>query len=192
MRGSGILGGMAVDEQPTFRYHPDPLATGSAVESDAICDVCGESRGVVYDGPIYGRQAAICLVCIASGAAATALSVGDHPAEFTDVGQGVPPEVPQDVLDTIARRTPGFRSWQQEHWLYHCGDGAAFLGLAGYDVLSEHPDALDMLLHENDEYGWTAAGSEEYVRSLRRDGDATAYLFKCRRCSRHLAYSDTN
>jgi uncharacterized protein CbrC (UPF0167 family) len=39
-----------------------------------------------------------------------------------------PTDVPREVLEQIARRTPGFSGWQQEHWLYHCGDGAAFEG----------------------------------------------------------------
>ncbi|MGK5440406.1 CbrC family protein [Micromonospora sp. URMC 105] len=34
-------------------------------------------------------------------------------------------------------------SWQQPSWLYHCGDGAAFLGAVGYDALRAHPDAVD-------------------------------------------------
>ena len=50
-------------------------------------------------------------------------------AEFTDVGTHVPDDVPREVLEQIARRTPGFSGWQQEHWLYHCGDGAAFEGV---------------------------------------------------------------
>ena len=32
------------------------------------------------------------------------------------------------MLDEITQRTPGFTGHQQEHWLYHCGDGAAFIG----------------------------------------------------------------
>ena len=60
--------------EPLFRYHPDPLATGSAVRSDHVCSVCGVHRDVRYKGPVYGRQpASLCLHCIRSGEAATAL-----------------------------------------------------------------------------------------------------------------------
>ncbi|WP_084910671.1 CbrC family protein [Burkholderia ubonensis] len=38
---------------PTFRYHPDPLGTGSVVESDARCVCCGVARGYRYAGPVY-------------------------------------------------------------------------------------------------------------------------------------------
>ena len=36
--------------------------------------------------------------------------------------------MPGRALDEIAERTPGFSGHQQEHWLYHCADGAAFVG----------------------------------------------------------------
>jgi uncharacterized protein len=136
---------------PDIPYHPDPLGTGFVVESAASCRACGQARGYVYTGPVYSTdelEEALCPWCIADGAAEA------FGAEFTDVGAEVPDDVPREVLEELAYRTPGFSGWQQEHWLYHCGDGAAFLGVAD-----------------------------------RRDG-ATAYLFRCRRCGRRLAYSD--
>ena len=42
----------------------------------------------------------------------------------------MPPGVPPEVLDELATRTVGFAGWQREHWMYHCNDAAAFLGLA--------------------------------------------------------------
>ncbi|WP_264169817.1 CbrC family protein [Burkholderia cepacia] len=38
---------------PAFRYHPDPLATGSVIRSDARCVCCGDARGYVYAGPVH-------------------------------------------------------------------------------------------------------------------------------------------
>ncbi len=71
----------------------------------------------MIDGPF-------CPWCIADGSAAMRLQV-----EFTDVrNEQVPADVPGRVLDAIAERTPGFSGHQQEHWLYHCADGAAFIG----------------------------------------------------------------
>lgn len=46
------------------------------------------------------------------------------PAEFSDAVD-VPDGVPLHIVEEITRRTPGFTGWQQESWLYHCGDGAA-------------------------------------------------------------------
>lgn len=176
---------------PEFRYHPDPLATGSAVRSEQTCDVCGLAASLAYDGPLYGRQAdVLCLRCIASGRAARALGVDDQAATFTDVGWGVPDDVPESVLEAVSQRTPGFRGWQQEHWMYHCGDAAAFLGRVGHRGLLEEPGALEMVLHENDEFGWTVEESEAHVQALTDDGEANAYLFRCLHCGAALAYTD--
>ena len=114
------------DALPEFPYHPDPVATGSVEASEATCRSCGCARGFVYTGPVYAVEAVVeslCPWCIADGSAAEKFD-----AEFTDVGADAPDDVPADVIETIARRTPGFEGRQQEHWLYHCGDGAAFLG----------------------------------------------------------------
>jgi hypothetical protein len=112
---------------PEFPYHPDPRKTGSVVPSHARCAVCGHVYGLAYVGPVFLARGeldgALCPWCIADGSAAARLGV-----EFTDVGDDVPPNVPGKVLDVITQRTPGFSGWQQEHWLYHCGDGAAFTG----------------------------------------------------------------
>ncbi|MFF0836635.1 MULTISPECIES: CbrC family protein [unclassified Streptomyces] len=54
--------------EPTFRYHPDPLASGAALRTDHVCSVCGMDRQLRYQGPIYGRQPdSLCLHCINSG-----------------------------------------------------------------------------------------------------------------------------
>jgi uncharacterized protein len=172
---------------PTFRYHRDPLATGSVEESSADCRSCGRNRG--YVGPVYAASddpsGALCPWCIADGSAATTFG-----AEFTDVGSGVPADVPESVLNELSNRTPGFSAWQQDHWLYHCGDACEFLGRAGREELDGYPDAVEMLLHENDAFGWGEAQSRCYLDSLDADGEPTTYLFCCLACEVHLAFSD--
>jgi uncharacterized protein CbrC (UPF0167 family) len=173
---------------PTFRYHPDPIATDSVQTSNDPCDVCGLDRGLMYSGPVYSASAdepTICPWCIGDGSAATVLH-----ADFTDVGWGVPNNVPPEVLDEVAHRTPGFSGWQQEHWLYHCDDAAVFLGRVGHRELEALPGAMEMLLHENDAVGWTSSQAEAYVRQLDPDGEATGYWFRCLVCGADLAYSD--
>ncbi len=176
---------------PSFPYHPDPRGTGVIVESDADCLACGQFRGFIYRGPVYSAHEeeladGLCPWCIADGTAAARFG-----AHFTDVGWGVPGDVPQPVIEEIATRTPGFMGWQSEHWLYHCADGAAFLGPAGRRELEAYPDALETLRHEHDEYGLSSAEVEEFLDGLDKDGDHTAYLFACRHCGTHLAYSDS-
>lgn len=159
---------------PVFRYHPDPLATGSVVPSEARCACCGQRRGFVYDGPVYAvaDPEALCPWCLADGTAAER-----YEAQFTETEGRVPMEVRLEV----DRRTPGFRGWQQERWLTHCGDAAAFLGRAGAADVRCHPDALADLVAE---FG------EEFCAALDADGQPTAYLFACLHCDRHLAYAD--
>ena len=178
------------DSLPFFKYHPDPVATRSVEPSDTTCLACGQARGYVYSGPVYAVDELVeqlCPWCIADGSASRLFD-----AEFTDVGLGVPPDVAADRADELARRTPGFFGWQQEYWLYHCGDAAAFLGRVGYRELQPFPDALEMLLHENERYGWTPEQSAAFVRSLDENGGRTAYLFRCLVCHAHVAYSDAS
>ena len=179
---------MSSEALPSFKYHPDPIASGSVRPSDTKCLACDRSRGFIYTGPVYSTEElhdAICPWCIADGTAAEKFD-----AEFTDIGWGVPKDVPREVRLEVSRRTPGFSGWQQEHWLYHCSEAAGFLGRAGARELARHPDALEMLLHEHDQYGWTAEQTAAYLKSLGRDHSPTAYLFKCIVCGSHLAYSD--
>ena len=102
---------------PSFRYHPDPIATGSVKPSEAVCTVCGRARGLIYAGPVYGGEEdydeAICPWCIADGTAHDKLGV-----EFADAsgvgGYGVWEPVPDAVVEEVAFRTPCFTGWQQE------------------------------------------------------------------------------
>ncbi|MGE7384430.1 CbrC family protein [Streptomyces sp. NPDC004126] len=183
--------------EPTFRYHPDPLASGSAVPADHVCSVCGMPRRIRYRGPVYGGQPdSLCLHCIHSGAASRALGVtggGDDgfesPAVFSDA-LDVPDDVPLSVVEEITRRTPGFSGWQQESWLYHCGDGAAFLGPAGYRELEAWPEALAVLREDRRRHGWAPPETERFLRGLDRAGEPTAYLFRCLHCGAALASWD--
>jgi uncharacterized protein CbrC (UPF0167 family) len=176
-----------VSAPPEFPYHPDPVATGFVERSDATCLRCGRARGFIYTGPVYAVEElvnSLCPWCIGDGSAAARFD-----ATFTD-DVPVPDDVPEEVVETITKRTPGFGGWQQEHWLYHCGDGAAFLGCAGWPELQSRPDALEALRREHIGYGWTPESVEQYLTALEKDGSPSAYLFRCRHCSTHIAYSD--
>lgn len=162
---------------PEFRYHPDPVATGSVIESTEACERCGQARGFIYDGPTYAEEdvETLCPWCIADGSANEELG-----AEFTDVEEA-PEDVPTTVLDEIVERTPGFHGLQQERWLFHCADGAEFLGMVGYEDVADIPDVIQSLTEE-----WDA----EDLEDMEADGDMTGYLFRCRHCGTKLAYAD--
>ena len=99
---------------PTFKYHPDPLATGSVVVSDKKCLCCDRTTGFIYAGPVYAEEEldqAICPWCIADGSAAEKFA-----AAFTDesgIGDGEV-TVSREVEEEVSRRTPGFSGWQPE------------------------------------------------------------------------------
>src|SRR5215475_2947697 len=83
------------DRLPQFRYHPDPVSTGSVVAEPVECVCCGERRSHVYAGPVYAVDELVrelCPWCIASGRAATMFD-----AQFTDALWSVPDEVSADV-----------------------------------------------------------------------------------------------
>jgi uncharacterized protein len=167
-----------VTDVPTFRYHPDPVATGEVITGDAPCRCCGRQRGFIYTGPVYSAEEVVeelCLWCIADGSAATLFE-----AEFTDVAD-VPDDVPRTVLTEVLTRTPGFSGWQQEHWMFHCADAAAYLGKVGYHELLTIPEALEMV---------QCGVNDTYLRALSATGESTGYLFQCRHCGAHLAYCD--
>ena len=43
---------------PTFKYHPDPIASGSVEPSETECVCCGKARGYVYTANAYGAAKA--------------------------------------------------------------------------------------------------------------------------------------
>lgn len=83
------------------------------------------------------------------------------------------------------------QGWHQEQWLHHCGDAAEFHGCVGARELAAFPDAVKHLRSELAGHGWPADQVTWYLQALSKDGQPTAYLFRCRRCGTHLAYSDS-
>ncbi|MGV9805299.1 CbrC family protein [Micromonospora chersina] len=173
---------------PSFRHHPDPLGTGSVIAAEVACVSCEQLRPYTYTGPVYAVQELVdvlCPWCIADGSAAAQFE-----AKFTDITWSVPDDVSEAPTDEVLHRTPGFSGWQQERWLHHCGDAAAFLGAAGVAELAGLPDALESLRREGRLDGWPADQIERYLAALDKNGQPTAYLFRCLHCGVHLAYSD--
>lgn len=175
---------------PTFRYHPDPLASGAIVPSDTECECCGEARGYIYTGPTFCDEDLVdclCPWCIADGSAHE-----EFQAEFTDAsaigGEDQEDPLPDSVIEEVAYQTPGFSGCQQEHWLTCCGDAAAYLGNAGHTELeNKWPEAIPAVKATS---GTSGAAWDRYFASLDLLSGPTAYVFQCLHCHRHLAYSD--
>ncbi len=165
---------------PDFPYHPDPVGTGAISQSDGECECCGQRRGWIYSGPVFAADEvdALCPWCIADGTAAEAFD-----AIFTDES-GAPEAISPQVVSVVTTRTPGFRGWQQEHWLYHCSDGAEFLRRVGYDDIAPLPGVIASIVAA----GW----ADEAVRHMAANGELAGYLFRCRHCRTYLAYADAS
>jgi uncharacterized protein len=174
---------------PVFRYHPDPITSGSIAACEAKCVCCNARRGFIYAGPAYCEaelDVALCPWCIADGSAHEMFD-----ASFADPAC-FPDEVGQDVVAEIAYRTPGFNPWQEGKWLTCCGDAAAILEPVGHaELRARYPQiegALMMfIVHE---LGISAGAAIRFLQSLDRDRGPTAYVFACRHCDARPAYID--
>jgi len=176
---------------PQFKYHPDPIRSGSIVPSNKKCDICGQAREFIYDGPVYCEDEpdAVCPWCIADGSAHQKLD-----AEFVDraaIGGDDWESISPTIEEEVAFRTPGFSGWQEQRWFTHCSDAAEFIGPMGKEELREAgADAVEAIREEcgiDDDDEW-----EEFFDSLSvGEGPATAYLFRCRHCGKFGGYSDS-
>jgi uncharacterized protein CbrC (UPF0167 family) len=159
--------------------------------SAAFCHCCGQSRGFIYVGPVYGEVEILgyfCPWCIADGSAHHKFAV-----EFTDLagvgGYGTWGTITRQVQEEVAYRTPGFSGWQQEQWWTHCSDAAAFLGFAGYKEVECYGSQLVELLRLNS--GLTSEDDwQTYYHAMDKKRSPTAYLFRCLHCNKVGGYSD--
>src|SRR5690242_17188860 len=166
---------------PTFRYHRDPLLSGSIVASDRQCECCGEARGYIYTGPVYAvddLEDAICPWCIANGAAHE-----KYEAAFVDC-DAFPEDVPEPIIDEISYRTPGYSAWQQQRWFTCCGDAMSFVEPAGTAELRARYPRLEGDLMSNIVYdlGISGGAARRMLDTLDRDQGPTAFIFQCPKC----------
>ena len=174
---------------PTFRYHPDPIDTGSVTESDATCVVCGDERGFIYVGPVYAEddfEDSICPWCVADGSAHESLG-----ATFVD-SESFAADTPDAVIAEISERTPGYSAWQAEEWPSCCRDATAFIGPVGIaEIRAKHRELEGFVLRQII-YGLGISGgaATRLLESLKRDTSPTAYLFKCLHCGEPQVHVD--
>jgi uncharacterized protein CbrC (UPF0167 family) len=173
-----------------FRYHPDPVRSGSVVPSSNTCRLCDQARGWLYAGPVYaeeqGLEDAICPWCIADGSAHRAFD-----ATFVDC-EAFADELPAAVVDSITGRTPGYAAWQGEHWPVCCGDATAFIEPMGArEVSAAGAETLALVLeHVIDVLGLERGPAARTLQALSRDGSPTAYRFECLACGRKHFHID--
>ena len=169
---------------PFFKYHPDPLETGAFEEGEEkTCPCCGNKSRVYYTLMPYciDNVDYLCPTCISNGEAARkfdAMFVSD--AEWHGDND-------KEKDDELFRRTPGYLSWQGEHWLSCCDDYCAYMGTVGTRELKAMDIAEEVIseYEERDEF----ADVEEY---LVKDGSMCGYLFKCLHCGKYHLYVDAD
>ena len=163
---------------PTFRYHPNPLATGMVVQRTGECACCGRSVDFLYVGPIYSRhklEENVCPWCIADGslhARFQAMLADDHPLLKAGMAHS--------VVEEVTTRTPGYVTWQQDQWLSHCGDACAFHGDASLETLRSLPPERRDTIFEGQ--SWKEPDWRAFLCNYKPGGDPAIYHFRCMKC----------
>ncbi|MEO7999029.1 MAG: CbrC family protein [Gemmatimonadaceae bacterium] len=175
---------------PLFKYHPDPIASGSIEASTNTCSCCDKARGFIYTGPTYSEDAlenALCPWCIADGSAHRKFDATFVDSEAFDDG------APEVAMNTISERTPGFNSWQTEKWPSCCDEPAAFITPAGADDIRTKFPRLEgtLMMYIVQQLGISGGAATRMLSSLKRDQSPTAFVFQCLHCDGMPAYVDT-
>ena len=169
---------------PFFKYHPDPLETGSFEEGEEkICPCCGNKSKVYYSSFPYCSENVeyICPTCISNGEAARKFD-----AEFVQNAEWHG-ENDKEKDDELFCRTPGYMSWQGEYWLSCCDDYCAYMGTVGTRELK----AMDIADEVIEEYVQRGA-FEDIGEYLVKDGPMCGYLFKCIHCGKYHLWVDAD
>jgi uncharacterized protein len=163
---------------PRFKYHPDPLRTGSIKASTLACDCCGKARGYEYSGPFYSAHQptpTLCPWCIANGKAAQ-----KYRGRLVDPDPLLDAEVSGHIAREVSERTPGFSGWQQERWQNHCRDACEFHGDAEpADLRALAGTALAALLENT---GMNEKDWRDFLERYQTGGNPSVYKFVCRKC----------
>jgi len=169
---------------PKFKYHPNPLETGTFKQDETeICDCCEKETEIYYDGGMFAEDEVVylCPSCIHTGKASDFFNGG-----FTDWLDNTD-SCSEEVIDEIRKRTPTYSSWQEQKWLTHCNDGCAFVGYVGWDEIKDKLEDFSNL--ESDLDGF-APNLEFLKKYMRNGGDLQGYLFQCLHCQKYRLHAD--
>lgn len=170
-----------IGEIPKFKYCPDTINTNIlTVGGSEVCDCCGETVDVYYEGSFYSIEDVDCLcpACIVNGTAAKKFDGQFQQNTFNDENV-----VNEKYIDEILHRTPSYISWQGSNWPAHCDDYCEFLGDAGWDKLEE--------LGVQDSFeNFTGFNIEQLKQYLSPNGSLCGYLFRCLKCGKYCLCAD--
>lgn len=174
---------------PVFKYHPDPLLSGSIEKSKEECVCCERPRGYIYTGSTYCEEdleRVICPWCISDGSAHA-----KYDATFVDEAV-FPEDIPVVAVKEITQRTPGYSAWQSEQWLCCCLDAMAFLEPVGVaEIRLRYPKLeKDVLAGMIKDLSLSHVAAKQMLESLKRDAGPTAYVFQCLHCHSYQTFVD--
>ena len=169
-----------IKKLPKFYYHPNVYENDIVEFKKGICDCCGK-EAKAYLGMMYTKEHVdcICMECVASGEAAKKFN-GSFIEDAEDVSD---PKKREELFS----KTPGYVSWQGEHWLACCDDYCEFIGDAGIKELEKLDSCEEVLKECSKNYDWEY---DDLKRDLTAGGTMAGYLFKCKHCGKYHLYVD--
>jgi len=180
-----------MDPLPIFPLFPDPVSEDVIEQSTAACGVCGRRRGFLYTGPHYGGSAAtddlrICPWCISGGTAAGE-GITFNDATIYPYFDSTPQMNAGDQA-LVEQRTPGFVTWQGNHWLMCCGRACVYLGEAKPADLKGRWEVVVRSMFEAE--GRSKQEIDEFIESMSQAEITSVYVFECQVCRSPQAYWD--
>ncbi|MFV0394486.1 MAG: CbrC family protein [Coprobacillaceae bacterium] len=171
------------DGFPIFPYHPNAKDIAFEKTNETVtCDCCHKETTYHYQG-MYAVEDIdyLCPECIVTGKAADTFD-GDF-IQDVEFGHSIDVNKTKEFL----RTTPGYVSWQGEHWLTHCNDFCEYLGSVGVKELEEL-GILDEVCNDYEALG----GYEDTRKYLEKDGSFCGYLFRCKHCGKYRIHVDAD
>ena len=176
---------------PHFPLFPHPENEGIFEPTEFDCDICKKCRGVRYIAGFLGapvgvdsEEMVVCPWCIADGSAgAQGLTFND--AEIYGLSKAQMTAADKELVE---QRTPGFVTWQQNHWLMCCGRACIYLREADTGDLQGKWAAAVPSMFEDDDL--PQDHKDEIVRTIARGRGPCAYVFECQVCHSLKAFWD--
>lgn len=174
---------------PFFRFHSEPIKTGSLIQKNHLCECCGTFAYYKYTGPFYSRRAvdSLCPVCIANGLAAR--KYDGHFVDPFSVKQSHGQPISQEMLDELTCRTPGFHGAQQEIWF--CFDGIPGVYLGDFNCKPENfmtEEFWEQVCQTNEM--WHERNWFDDMRKFSMTGSVSLHVFKALDSETRSAYFD--
>ncbi|EKQ57606.1 MAG: hypothetical protein A370_00738 [Clostridium sp. Maddingley MBC34-26] len=148
------------------------------------CQCCKKKNGC-YLEMMYCEEDIVCICpeCVSSGKAAEKFNgTFIQDAEFDKVDS-------LEKIDELMKRTPGYISWQGEHWLACCNDFCQYIGEVGVDDLKKMGIAEQVISdYERDNPDSYYEDCMEYLGN----GIMQGYLFKCLECGKYRLWVDSD